>query len=160
MPILDYTTKVPVSRTIAQIQAKLVEHGAQAVMMEYGDYGRINALSFNIKMPEGDLLIRLPIDAAATLRVLGRQANNREIQKRYADDEHAYRVAWRNIFHWISAQMALLETEMVKMDEIFLPYVITPSGDTIYKVMMGKGFLLNRGESTEGKPKKEGDLVK
>ena len=25
MPLLDYTTKVPVSRTIAQIQAKLVE---------------------------------------------------------------------------------------------------------------------------------------
>ncbi|GAH76791.1 unnamed protein product, partial [marine sediment metagenome] len=40
MPLLDYTTKVPVSRTISQIQAKLVEHGARAVMMEYGDDGR------------------------------------------------------------------------------------------------------------------------
>jgi len=50
-PILDYTTKVPVSRTIAQIQAKLVEHGARAVMMEYGDDGRIKALAFNVKGP-------------------------------------------------------------------------------------------------------------
>jgi hypothetical protein len=145
-PLLDYTTSVPVSRTIAQIQAKLVEHGARAVMMEYGEDGRIKALAFNIKMPNGDLPIRLPIDAAATLRVLERQVYNREIPARYAKEEHAYRVAWRNIFHWILAQLALLETEMVKMAEIFLPYVITPGGQTIYEVMDGKGFLLGSGE--------------
>ncbi|GAH89911.1 unnamed protein product, partial [marine sediment metagenome] len=61
----------------------------------------------------------------------------------------AYRVAWRNIFHWISAQMALLETEMVKMEEIFLGYVITPGGQTIYEVMAGKGFLLGPGKKEE-----------
>ena len=146
-PILDYTTKVPVSRTIAHIQAKLVEHGARAVMMEYGDDGRIKALAFIVKIPNGELPIRLPIDATATLRVLERQAENREIPASYAKDEHAYRVAWRIIFHWVSAQMALLETEMVKMQEIFLPYVVTPGGQTIYQVMDGKGFLLGPGES-------------
>jgi len=31
VPLLDYTTSVPVSRTVAQVQAKLVEHGALAV---------------------------------------------------------------------------------------------------------------------------------
>ncbi len=145
-PILDYTTKVPVSRTISQIQAKLVEHGARAVMMEYGDDGRIKALSFNVKMPNGELPIRLPINAGATLKVLQRQASDREIPAGYAKDEHAYRVAWRNIFHWVSAQLALLETEMVKMEEIFLPYVITPGGQTIYQVMAEKHFLLGTGE--------------
>lgn len=145
-PLLDYTSTVPVSRTIAVIQAKLVEHGARAVMMEYGDDGRIKALSFNVKMPNGDLPIRLPIDTAATLRVLERQAANREIPARYANEEHAYRVAWRNIFYWVLAQLALLETEMVKMEEIFLPYVITPGGQTIYQVMAGKGFLLGPGK--------------
>ncbi|GAI90893.1 unnamed protein product [marine sediment metagenome] len=146
-PLLDYTTKVPVSRTISQIQAKLVEHGARAVVMEYGDDRRVKALSFNVKMPNGELPIRLPINAAATLKVLQRQASDREIPAGYAKDDHAYRVAWRNIFHWISAQMALLETEMVKMEEIFLGYVITPGGQTIYEVMAGKGFLLGEGKS-------------
>ncbi|MBA7521259.1 hypothetical protein ES705_13364 [subsurface metagenome] len=149
MPLLDYTTKVPVSRTIAQIQAKLVEHGARAVMMEYGDDGRIKALSFNVKMPNGELPIRLPINTGATLRVLQRQWDERLIESKYAKDDHAYRVAWRNIFHWISAQMALLETEMVKMEEIFLGYVITPGGQTIYEVMAGKGFLLGPGKKEE-----------
>ncbi|MBA7691355.1 hypothetical protein ES703_99898 [subsurface metagenome] len=150
MPLLDYTTSVPVSRTVAQVQAKLVEHGARAVMMEYDDRGRITALAFKVKMPNGELPIRLPIDAAATLRVLQRQADNREIPNRFAREEHAYRVAWRIIKDWVEAQMSLLETEMVKMQEIFLPYIITPGGQTIYEVMAEKHFLLGSGEGGKG----------
>jgi len=150
MPLLDYTSKVPVSRTVAQVQAKLVEHGARAVMLEYDDRGRITALAFKVNMPNGDLPIRLPIDAAATLRVLQRQAENREIPGRYTEEAHAYRVAWRNIFHWVSGQLALLETEMVRLEQIFLPYVITPGGQTIYQVMAEKHFLLGTGKGDKG----------
>jgi len=146
MPLLDYTTSVPVSRTVAQVQAKLVEHGARAVMMEYDDNGRIKALAFKAKTPSGELPIRLPIDAAATLRVLERQHYNREIPARYATEAQAYRVAWRIIKDWVEAQMSLLETEMVRMEEIFLPYVITQGGQTIYQVMAQKHFLLGPGE--------------
>ncbi len=148
-PLLDYTTTVPVSRTISQIQAKLVEHGARAVMMEYDDQGRIKALAFKVKMPNGELPIRLPIDATATLKVLQRQYAGREIPGRYANEEHAYRVAWRIIKDWVEAQMSLLETEMVKMEEIFLPYVITRSGQTLYQVMAEKRFLLGSGEDSD-----------
>lgn len=146
MPLLDYTTSVPVSRTISQIQAKLVEHGARAVMMEYDDRGRINALAFKVRTPNGELPIRLPIDAGATLKVLQRQYANREIPGRYADEEHAYRVAWRIIKDWVEAQMSILETEMVKMEEIFLPYVITRGGQTVYQVMAERHFMLGPGE--------------
>ena len=150
MPILDYTTKVPVSRTISQIQAKLVEHGARAVMMEYGDDGKIKALSFEVPMPNGKKLpIRLPVDTEATLRVLKRQWNNREIPGQYANEAHAYRVAWRIIKDWVEAQMSLLETEMVRMEEIFLPYVLVGDGQTIYQVMADKHFLLGEGAKDE-----------
>ena len=145
MPLLDYTTSVPVSRTVAQVQAKLVEHGARAVMMEYDDQGRIKALAFKVKLPNSELPIRLPIDAAATLKVLQRQHSNGEIPTRYSSEEHAYRVAWRIIKDWVEAQMSLLETEMVRMEEIFLPYVITHSGQTVYQVMAEKHFLLGPG---------------
>jgi hypothetical protein len=145
MPLLDYTTSVPVSRTVAQVQAKLVEHGARAVMMKYDDRGRINALAFKVNLPDGELPIRLPIDAAATLKVLQKQHYNGEIPAKYASEEHAYRVAWRIIKDWVEAQMSLLETEMVRMEEIFLPYVITRSGQTLYQVMAEKHFLLGPG---------------
>lgn len=144
-PLLDYTTKVPVSRTIAQIQAKLVEHGARAVMMEYDDRGRIKALAFKIVMPNGELPISLPIDAAATLRVLKKQYANREIPGQYANEEHAYRVAWRIIKDWVEAQVSLLETEMVRLEQIFLPYVITNDGRTLFERLEEKHFLLGPG---------------
>lgn len=145
MPLLDYTTSVPVSKTVAQVQAKLVEYGARAVMMEYDDQGRIKALAFKVKTPNSELPIRLPIDAAATLKVLQRQHYNGEIPAKYASEEHAYRVAWRIIKDWVEAQMSLLETEMVRIEEIFLPYVITRSGQTLYQVMAEKHFLLGPG---------------
>ena len=146
MPLLDYTTSVPVSKTVAQIQAKLVEHGARAVMMEYDDRGRIIALAFKVRTPNGELPIRLPINAAATLKVLQRQYASREIPGRYANEEHAYRVAWRIIKDWVEAQMSLLETEMVKMEEIFLPYIITRNGQTVYQVMAERHFMLGPGK--------------
>ena len=146
MPLLDYTTSVPVSRTVAQVQAKLVEHGARAVMMEYDNQGRISALAFKVRTPNGEIPIRLPIDATATLKVLQRQAANREVPGRYANEAHAYRVAWRIIKDWVEAQMSLLETEMVKMEQIFLPYIITPGGQTVYQVIAEKHFLLGPGE--------------
>lgn len=148
-PLLDYTTKVPVSRTIAQIQAKLVEHGARKVMMEYGDDGRIKALSFEVPIPNGELPIRLPIDTGATLRVLKRQWDERLIEGKYATGEHAYRVAWRIIKDWVEAQMSLLETEMVRMEEIFLPYVLIGEGRTIYQVIAERHFLLGPGGKEE-----------
>jgi hypothetical protein len=97
-------------------------------MMEYDDRGRINALAFKVRAPNGELPIRLPIDAAATLKVLQRQYANREIPGRYASEEHAYRVAWRIIKDWVEAQMSLLETEMVKIEEIFLPMSLPEAG--------------------------------
>jgi len=36
------------------------------------------------------------------------------------------------------------------MEEIFLPYVITGSGRTIYQVMAEKHFLLGLGEGGKG----------
>ncbi|MBA7708946.1 hypothetical protein ES703_117851 [subsurface metagenome] len=149
-PLLDYTTSVPVSRTIAQIQAKLVEHGAREVSMKYDDQRRIIALAFIVVTPNVELPIRLPIDAKATLRVLEKQYYNREIPHRYVNEAHAYRVAWRIIKDWVEAQMSLLETEMVKMEQIFLPYVITPGGQTVYEVVAQKRFLLGPGEGGKG----------
>jgi len=150
MPLLDYTTSVPVARSISVIQAKLVEHGARAVMMKYGNDGKVVALLFEVERPNGNLPIRLPIDADATLRVLQRQAANREIPGRYASKEHAYRVAWRIIKDWVEAQMSLLETEMVRMEQIFLPYIVERGGRTLYEVMVEKHFLLGTGEGGRG----------
>ena len=48
-------------------------------------------------------------------------------------------MAWRIVKDWVEAQMALLATGMVELEEIFLPYML--SGDrTLYQVLTERGF--------------------
>ena len=42
--------------------------------------------------------------------------------------------------------MALLEIEMVKIEEIFLPYMVNSSGETLFERIVQRGFLLEAGE--------------
>ena len=49
-------------------------------------------------------------------------------------EEQAEKVAWRILKDWVDAQMALIEIEMVKMEEVFLPYTIIDNfGTTVYE---------------------------
>lgn len=126
MPIMNYTTKVDVYTTLGAIQGQLVKHGARKIMQDYDDAGHITALSFSIETPNGPRGIRLPANVDAVWAVLTRQ-------KVKCDREQAERVAWRIVKDWVEAQMAILESEMVQMDEIFLPYMIDASGQAVFE---------------------------
>ena len=53
--------------------------------------------------------------------------------------DQARRTAWRILKDWIQAQMALLETNMVEMEEIFPPYML--SGEqTLYQALRANHF--------------------
>jgi hypothetical protein len=53
-----------------------------------------------------------------------------------------YRVAWRNIEDWIAAQMTVIELGMVKLEDVFLPYMTDQNGITYFDKLEKKGFLL------------------
>lgn len=136
MPLLNYTTKIPAETTVTQIQQILVKHGATDILTQFAN-GRVHALSFKVKTPQGPLAITLPVDVAATQRVLRRTA-----PRAYWDEARARNVAWRIIKDWVEAQMAILETEMVSMAEIFLPYVVTADGRTVFQRLQETAFQL------------------
>ena len=138
MPLLNYTTKVDVYTTIGAIQGQLVKHGAKKIMQEYDDAGRITALSFQIDTPNGLRAIKLPSNAEAVRHVLAKQ-------KVKCDVEQSERVAWRIIKDWVEAQMAILESEMVQMDEIFLPYMLNSKGQTVFEAYQSQQLWLGEG---------------
>lgn len=146
MPIANYSTTVDALKTVGEIQGILVAHGARSIMMTYGKDGSIESLSFIVETPYGDMPIRLPINAKAVLKVLEEQ----RVPPRYANHQQAVRIAWRIVKDWVRAQMAILETEMVKMEQIFLPYMITKNNQTLYESMVDRGFYLTEGKKDEG----------
>lgn len=140
MPIKDYSTKVDIFTTLGEIQGMLVKHGAKKVLQEFDDDGNVQSVSFMINTPMGTQAVRLPANVDAVQKTL-------EKQKVKADRAQAQRVAWRIIKDWVAAQMAILESEMVSMDEIFLPYMLDSDGQTTVHQLFVKNQLLLGGGS-------------
>jgi len=135
--IKNYTTEINPTKTINEIQALLAAKGAQKVMIDYVDRQPV-AIAFMLKSPRGVLPIRMP----ARIEKLEHLLHGIVPQGREA--EQARRTGWRNIKDWIDAQLALIETEMVSMDEVFLPYTVI--GDqTLYEKLQSGTLKLNAG---------------
>lgn len=129
MPLKNYTTKVPANRSIQEIQDSLVKHGASGFAMEYEQgTGRIKALSFMLELEQNTIPFRLPVDWRQFQAVLKQQRITR-----WDDEDYCYRVTWRILRDWIMAQMALYETKMVSIPQIFLPYAVTNNGQTMFE---------------------------
>lgn len=138
MPILNYSTKISVDRSVTEIMKILSAHGANAIMVENDETGTIRALSFKIAMDGQDVGYRLPADWKPLLQIIER--DNR-VPRAKKTEEHAKCVTWRILKDWVEAQMAILETRMVKMDQIFLPYAITKDGRTLYETVKASNLL-------------------
>lgn len=147
MGLLNYSTQIPAAKTAGEIQSILGRHGAKAVMIEYGDDGSAEALSFRIKRGPDSLGFKLPIVPDAVLKVLQDQYDSGTLRSHQGrpDREQAVKVAWRILKDWTEAQMAILETQMVTMEQIFLPYLLTKENKTLYQVMIDRGFYLPEG---------------
>lgn len=135
MPIMNYTTKVDVFATLGEIQGQLVKHGAKKIMQDYDNDGHITALSFLIDTPNCPRGVKLPANVGAVRNVLTKQ-------KVKCDRDQAERVAWRIVKDWVAAQMAILESEMVQMDEIFLPYMLNDNGQTLFQCYRQNQLLI------------------
>lgn len=142
MPLANYTTSVEAIKTVGEIQGILVAHGAREILMNYDENGIIESLSFVVKTPYGNMPIKLPVDAKSVLKVLEREG----APPRYCNHPQAVRIAWRILRDWVRAQMAILETEMVRMEQIFLPYIVSNDGKTLYEAMVDHKFYLTQGE--------------
>ncbi len=139
MPLLNYTTQIEASKTVGQIHGILVAHGARSILTNYDNQGQIESLSFEVETPHGIAHIKLPINVEAVLRVMMR--SDSRVPRRLVNRTQATRIAWRIVKDWVEAQMAILETEMVKMEQIFLPYIQTQNGETLFEVFEARKML-------------------
>lgn len=141
MAILNYTTSIPAFKTANEIEEILMNHRAKSIMKNY-DNGSITGLSFLVDTGVTQAPVRLPVKVDECLQVLKKE--KRENPKKQIKDtrEQAERVAWRILKDWVEAQMALLDIEMVRFEEIFLPYIETDNGRTIFERLEEKQFSI------------------
>lgn len=138
MPLLNYTTKVPVTRSVEAIQKVLVKHGASSIMQDFDDHQQLLAISFKLKLNGQELAFRLPIDWRSTFEVMKQDGTPRAL----LNEDHARRVSWRIIKDWVEVQLAIAETKMVTIPQVFLPYAVNQDGKTLYQIVAENPTLL------------------
>ncbi len=137
--IANYTTAVTALKSIGEIQGILVTHGAKHILMDYED-SVPTALSFIISTPFGETPFKLPANIDRIQAVLTKQHIRANVTR-----DLATRVAWRILKDWVRAQMAILEANMVSIDQIFLPYMQSGDGKTLYEIMIERKLELPEG---------------
>lgn len=126
--IANYTSTVAPTKSVNEITGMLVQAGARGIATEY-DGGRITGLTFALVFDGDTFHFTLPVHVDKVSATLKAQKADR----RFLTMEHAERVAWRILRDWVRAQMAIIATEMVSTTEIFLPYMRTSTGETVYE---------------------------
>ena len=126
MAIKNYTTVKDVFSSLGDIQSALAKHGARKIMTEY-DQGRPVAVSFMIDTAAGPRGFTLPAPVEGTLRAF-------ESAKIKTDRTQAEMTAWRNIRDWVLAQMALIESCDIPVEQVYLPYMTNREGKTLYEI--------------------------
>lgn len=135
MPIKNYTTKVDIYTSLGEIQGALARAGAEKIMVDYIDE-KPTGVTFALYRENFGLQgFTLPAAVDGTLRVFAKQ-------KVKSDREQAERTAWRNVRDWVLAQMALIESCDVPIDEVFLPYLTNRCGQTLYQIYSTGQLLL------------------
>lgn len=136
----NYTSGWTVNKSLNEIQNMLASKGAEKMMIDYKD-GEPIGMTFAIKTPKGIMPVALPARIENVSAVMF-GASLRQLNQR--DLEQVKRTSWKNLHDWVDAQLALLETEMVKIEEIFLPYAVF-NGRTVFEHFQS-GNLLNSGQ--------------
>lgn len=137
MTLFMETTRIAPERTVSEIQGILSRHGANQILLDFNGKS-VEAVSFMYRVEDVPVPFRLPCrwqQLETLLRSSGKRPKSDDTFEGWAR-----RVAWRQILRWVEAQMALVETNMVKVQEVFLPYAQHPNGQTIFEAIEKKGF--------------------
>ena len=93
--IKNYTTQIPLEKTVAEIQTLLSQNGASGIAFDYSDTGQLKAIYFRIKYKDKELPFKLPANPAAVYQELfanKRAAWKYEKQRKIEADMIAWRV--------------------------------------------------------------------
>lgn len=153
MPLLNYTTEVPSTRSIAEITRMLTEGGASAIMLENGADKEIVAVSFMLDTTFGRTAFSIPANVPAVVMALNAQIKaETERQRRssnykrkispslFNNKAQAERIAWRIAKDWLEAQLAIHSIGSAKLEQIMLPFA-TSGGKSFYQRLVERGSL-------------------
>lgn len=140
MGIKNYTTSIKAEKSVSEIQKILGKGGASSVSIDF-EANQPSAVRFSLKVGNEELWFRLPSNPQGILSTMKRDG----VRGSYRNMEQARNVSWRIIKDWLDAQMAIIDAGQAKATEVFLSYLLQPSGETIYQKFENQQLKLGAG---------------
>ena len=122
----NYLSKSSITNIFSAIEKSLISHGAKRIVRDFNSEGLVSSISFVITTKNGDISVKLPARHDRVKKIF-------DEQKFKYKPEQPYRTSWATIRDWVDAQMALIEWDLVKIDEVFLPYMTDKNGTTYFE---------------------------
>lgn len=136
------TTKVSSEQTAGEITRVLAKGGAKQIMIEYGADQQATGITFAIEISGQSIAYKLPIRVGPVFALLHKERRHSHWKYKDADQEQAVRTAWRQVLRWVEAQLALVQTGMVDVREVFTAYMLCGTGETLYERVAGSQYKL------------------
>lgn len=140
--IKNYTSSVPVDRTVSRIEAALVRAGATNIMKNY-DGESLSAICFMVTYPDTGrkISVRLPANVDGVYQTLRQSMKRPRAGTLDKLKEQAARTAWKLMQDWVEVQMSLIQMHQAEFLQVFLPYV-WDGKQTFYSALKGNGFKM------------------
>lgn len=138
MLLKNYTSGVPVSRTVGRIEELLAEFGAKAIGKNY-ERGKLVSLTFQLAVNGADTLIRLPADAAAIALALKKEVRRPREGTIEKINDQAERTAWKIQQDWLEIELTKIRLQQTEPLQAFLAY-IWDGKQTYYQALQASNF--------------------
>lgn len=143
--VKNYTTSVSAAKSISEIEEILLEAGVTDFMKRAdASTRRYIEVMFQIQTADGAVSYRLPVRMGNVATMLADQYNREHSRTKRAPlffQDQAYDTAWRILRDWVDAQVELIRIGMVRVEEVFLPYMLMGNGRTVYERFLDDGGM-------------------
>jgi len=127
--LLNETTNVAAEMSAAEISKELVAAGALQIATQYRN-GQISGLSWSMMVRGHEAFFAMPARVDGVFNYfLDRNKTVLTPQRKQELRDKAQRVAWRHLYRWVQAQVAMIRTGMMEPAEPFIPFVTIPGNN-------------------------------
>lgn len=123
MNLKNYTSGVPVEKTVSRIEQVLAKAGASGISKEFSGSGDIESMTFRIEMGHGQVAIRLPANSSQVYDAMKKSIKRPRSGTMVKLQDQARRTSWKLMQDWVEVQCSLIAMKQADVMQVFLPYV-------------------------------------
>lgn len=139
---INYTTNVPVEKTLPEIERLLGRFGVSHSTREWKD-GEVVGLVFSLPVGNQEIFFRLPCNADKVYQILIKQYKRKRRDTDQKAREQSAKIAWRVLMDRLAAELSSIEFEQIKPEQLFFGQIINPqTGKTFFEIVEERGFKM------------------